>query len=274
MASVVDFRLAGGAQPLILVPARVNGAASVPFVLDTGAAVCLLSPRLALRAGVAVTARRPGVGAGGPVEVGIGRADTIAVGTAAARNVPAAVTDELERIGKVVGARIAGGLGYGFLRNFRMTIDYRRNRLELAGKKEAGTAPGSAIRFQLADARKPLVLVPARVNGEGPFRFALDTGASTTVVSRSLARELGIEGSRASVMVGGGGRVAGLFGAKASLEVGAAASGNLDVIVGPFLEPLSEAVGVTLDGIVGYNFLRQYRVTLDYPGSILALENP
>ncbi len=35
--------------------------------------------------------------------------------------------------------------------------------------------------------------------------------------------------------------------------------------VGAFLAMLSEAVGTKLDGIVGYNFLNQFRVTIAYP---------
>jgi len=34
---------------------------------------------------------------------------------------------------------------------------------------------------------------------------------------------------------------------------------------------LSQAVGVRLDGIVGYNFLRNYKVVIDYPGQLLSL---
>jgi hypothetical protein len=34
---------------------------------------------------------------------------------------------------------------------------------------------------------------------------------------------------------------------------------------------LSLAVGAKLDGIVGYNFLRNYKVVIDYPGETLTL---
>jgi hypothetical protein len=37
---------------------------------------------------------------------------------------------------------------------------------------------------------------------------------------------------------------------------------------------LSEAVGAKLDGIVGYNFLRHYKVALDYPNETLSLFTP
>jgi len=113
--------------------------------------------------------------------------------------------------------------------------------------------------------------VPVRVGGEGPFTFAVDTGASMTVVSPNLARDLGIGNGRVARMLGGGGRVAGLWGALPTVEVGPARTGSLDAVVGPFLGPLSEVVETRLDGILGYNFLRQFRVTLDYPAARFGL---
>ena len=41
-----------------------------------------------------------------------------------------------------------------------------------------------------------------------------------------------------------------------------------------FFAMLSNAIGTKLDGIVGYNFLRNYKVTLDYPNETLSLFNP
>jgi hypothetical protein len=43
------------------------------------------------------------------------------------------------------------------------------------------------------------------------------------------------------------------------------------VVVADFFEMLSTAVGTKLDGIVGYNFLRQYKVVFDYPNELLSL---
>ena len=42
----VKFRLAGGVQPLILLPVEVNGEGPFEFILDTGAGTSLLSAEL------------------------------------------------------------------------------------------------------------------------------------------------------------------------------------------------------------------------------------
>ena len=44
------------------------------------------------------------------------------------------------------------------------------------------------------------------------------------------------------------------------------------VAIAELLEMLSEAVGTRLDGIVGTNVLRRFRLTIDYPGRSLRLE--
>lgn len=42
--------------------------------------------------------------------------------------------------------------------------------------------------------------------------------------------------------------------------------------IAEFLEMLSQATGSRIDGILGTNVLRRFRVTLDYPGKTLRLE--
>ncbi len=276
MAVKVPFRLAGGAQPLILVEARANGIGPFPFILDTGAGMCLLSPDLARWAGVAETGQRTAVGAAGHLRVGLGRLGRLSVGEAEVPDVAVAITEELEGIGEAVGARIFGDVGYGFLKHFEVTIDYARSRLIFACPSEASEdrEDPEAIPFEIGDERRPLVVLPVEVNGEGPFRFALDTAASTTVLSLEVKKLVGVAGERALAMAGGGGKVGGLSGSVESIRVGARSSGPHEVVVGPFLAPLSEAIGERLDGILGYNFLRRFRIRIDYPGRRLRLCRP
>jgi hypothetical protein len=57
-----------------------------------------------------------------------------------------------------------------------------------------------------------------------------------------------------------------------SLAVGAARRENLAAAASDFLTQLNAELGSKLQGIVGYDFLRHYRVTLDYPRGMLSLE--
>jgi len=58
-SSRVKFHLAGGAQPLILLPVSVNGQGPFEFILDTGAGTSLLSPELAQKIGATSFPRNP-----------------------------------------------------------------------------------------------------------------------------------------------------------------------------------------------------------------------
>ena len=127
------------------------------------------------------------------------------------------------------------------------------------------------MAFRLAGPVKPLVLVPAFVNGHGPHTFVLDTGASSTVLSPGLAAALRIETVATEPMTGAGGTLQATLGRVGSLAVGGASLHDVSVAVADFLTELGNVVGERLDGVLGYNFLRHFRVTLDYPNGVLWL---
>src|SRR5207253_2858987 len=109
-------------------------------------------------------------------------------------------------------------------------------------------------------------------NGHGPFQFAIDTGTSTTAIAPELAQQLGLEGSPVGPLTTGGARVNVTAGTLKSFQIGGARIDDLVVVVADFFSVLSQAVGARLDGIVGYNFLRNFRVVIDYPGEKFRLE--
>jgi predicted aspartyl protease len=276
MTTEVKFRLAGGAQPLILVPASVNGSEPQEFILDTGAGVSLLTPELAERAGVAATEAKEGMGAGGKVTISLGIARLLALGESQVENIQVAVTDELRRIGAVIGAQVEGNIGYNFLKNFSLTIDYQKKILRLpqaeqGANKTNSVAARAEMKFKLAHPAKPLVILPVSVNHQGPYIFAVDTGASTTVVSHELAEMLGIERTSIPELTGAGGTRQASTGVVESLTVGDIEARNLAVVVADFLGLISQAIGTKLDGILGYNFLKDFQVTIDYPTETLRL---
>jgi predicted aspartyl protease len=188
---------------------------------------------------------------------------------------PIAITGEMDRTGAAVGTRIDGDVGHDFLKSFRVTIDYQKRRVRLAqGAYDViGALPvtHSEVAFRLASPTKPLVMVPVVVNGRGPFAFAVDTGASATVLSPGLADTLGIGRGESAAMTGAGGMLQATVGRVTSLAIGGAALDDLTVVVSDFLGPIGQAVGTRVDGVVGYNFLREFKVTIDYPETRLSL---
>src|SRR5260370_26329493 len=111
------FGLAGGAQPLILLPVHVNDRGPFDFILDTGAGTSLLSSELAKQLETRVIGSKEGQSAGGKVSVSLAKVDSISVGETKLHDVDVGIVD-LAQIGKTIGAKIDGDLGYNFLKHF------------------------------------------------------------------------------------------------------------------------------------------------------------
>jgi predicted aspartyl protease len=273
MFAEVGFRLAGGENPLILIPTSIDDRGPYSFILDTGAGTSLISPRLADELGIVATESKEAAGAAGRVTVALAHVASIAIGGARRAPMPVAITAEVDRIGAAVGARIDGDVGYDFLKHYRVTIDYRRRLVRLVqgtyDVTSAAPATRSEVAFRLAAPTKPLVMVPAFVNGRGPYSFIVDTGASATVLSPALADALGIDRAENPAMTGAGGMLQSVVGRVTSFAVGGAVLQDLSVVVSDFLEHIGQTVGTAVDGVVGYNFLRGFRVTIDYPNGVL-----
>ena len=271
--SKVKFRLAGGAQPLILLPVHVNDRGPFDFILDTGAGTSLLSSELAKELDVTIIGAKEGQSAGGKVSVSLAKVDWLAVGGTKVENVDVGIVD-LGQIAKTVGAKIDGDLGYNFLKHFRVSINYRDCEIRFDDPKRVESLARGAqteVPIRLANPAKPLILVDVHLNGQGPFQSAIDTGTSTTAITPALAKQLGLETSPVGAGTTGGAPVDFHAASIQSFQLGGAKIDNMAVVVADFFEMLSAAVGAKLDGIVGYNFLRLYKVVIDYPGENLTL---
>jgi predicted aspartyl protease len=256
---------------LILVPVMVEGTGPYEFILDTGASISLLSSELGRSLAVEVTGTKEGMGAAGSVTLELGRVGSLSIGDTELHEVEVGLTDELARIGAVAQAKIDGDIGYNVLRHFRVTVDYGRNLLHLSAASGESSTDG-VVPFEIAPS-KPLMVLPVEVNGHGPYRFCLDTGTSMTAISPALAAELGISmrpGDRPGTAAGGPISVS--FGKLESLAVGNHRVGDLDVTSADFFASIAKVAGTDFEGIVGYNFLKLFRVTIDYPRALLELE--
>src|SRR5205823_5675368 len=208
-----------------------------------------------------------GQSAGGKVSVSLATVGSLAVGETKLRDVDVGIVD-LAQIGKTIGAKIDGDLGYNFLKHFRVTINYRDCEIRLEDPKRVesfGRGAKTEVPIRLANPAKPLILVDVHANGRGPFQFAIDTGTSTTAITPELAKQLGVETSPV------GAPVDFHAGSLQSFQLGSAKIDNMAVVVADFFTMLNAAIGAKLDGIVGYNFLRNYKVVIDYPGETLTL---
>lgn len=133
----------------------------------------------------------------------------------------------------------------------------------------------------------PLVILPAQTIGNfllieakwdrhGPYRFLVDTGSSVTLVTPALAHRYpgrGTAGPAAPPL-----RVRGAEGSVVELprsslrriELGDARFEDVDVLLYD-CAALSAHLGVPVDGVLGFPLFRETLLTLDYPGGRLLL---
>jgi predicted aspartyl protease len=150
--------------------------------------------------------------------------------------------------------------------------------LSLGGCVAAGepapdaVAPESGqVAFEFAGPGGAALVVQVRVNDSGPFPFVLDTGATLTCVDETLARELNLPEAAGVVGVGGG--VRGL-GALRLVEIERVSLGAATVrgLRGCTLDLAQmQKAGLTVRGLLGLNFLKPYRLTIDFPSKRLEL---
>lgn len=113
-----------------------------------------------------------------------------------------------------------------------------------------------------------LIVVPVTINGQGPYRFLLDTGASNTILSAAVADNLKIAPRRRGMILTAGGNVDVSIRTIRTLNVGMAQLTNIEIAVGDF--DLMKKLNV--DGLLGGDYLRRFRVDIDYDGKVLKIE--
>ena len=107
------------------------------------------------------------------------------------------------------------------------------------------------------------MVVEAKLNGKGPYRFIFDLGAPVTLLSNRAAEAAGAIAKDAPksffMSTRGEGKVK-------AVEMGTLKADDLPVIVmdHPALKALSGFLSKPLDGIIGYTFWARYKTTIDY----------
>lgn len=271
---ILNFKLVGDPQPLVLVPTFINDQGPFDFILDTGASTSLLTHSLAEQLGISSQNEQEALVAGGKIALGLGEVNSFSLGKAKVNDLTVGIVD-LTDVCQAINAEVMGGIGYNFLRNFHISLNYQKQILELISlsNKEFISEESSQIKFRLANPQRPLIVVPAMVNDTGPYQFALDTGASGTVISIDIANILSLENkSMETVTTGGGYQLSMPVAEISSLVVGDTKVENLVVVVADFFAMLNKVAGINLHGILGFNYLKNFIVKIDYSREILQLE--
>ena len=118
-----------------------------------------------------------------------------------------------------------------------------------------------------------LVFVSVRVGSSEPLSFILDTGASATVLNRTVAEGLKLKLRANEDARTGGGSVRTASATGITLSVGNVSLPDV-TIVAIDLSGLEAGLGRPVDGILGYDIFRRYVVEIDYAATTLRLQDP
>lgn len=119
-----------------------------------------------------------------------------------------------------------------------------------------------------------LILVPVFINGRGPYPFLFDTGAGYVTMASDLAARVRIHVRDMPTQVAMFGKTQHSgWGEATSVRVGGATVPNVQVSVTDF-GPYRTATGGLYDGIIGCDYMRHFRITLDIAKNQLILEEP
>jgi predicted aspartyl protease/thioredoxin-like negative regulator of GroEL len=257
-------------RPIIEV--GVNGKEEkLRFVLDTGSGISVISDETAQRLKIKPVSKgglARAVGGDGKFEIVYGFLKSVEVGEMRVRNVPVYIRKFHDD-----GEKIDGYIGLSLISKFLTTVDYGTASFTLTKKNK------ETVR----DFEKEEIALPLRLTSSGflsgevqlpgieaPLNFIVDTGASISVISEDLARTDEIKGfSTAERMrvIGAAGVTENVpsflipkvsFGSHSRESIKAIAL-DLDII--------NEASGFEQAGILGGNFLKNYRLTFDFQNS-------
>jgi predicted aspartyl protease/Flp pilus assembly protein TadD len=270
-----------GHRPFINV--MINGKGPLRFVIDTGASLSVLSDKAAQRLGIRPVARggnARAVGGSGSFPILYGVLDSLAMGEAKIEMVPVYIRTVHAASETPDRERADGYLGLSVLANYAVTFDYQGRTLVL-DRTSPREEPAALQKTALESGTQSQVMeVPIRSTSGGlasaeaqlpemerPLNFIIDTGASTTVVSKAAVRRHKLEGLKLQHerfrVIGAAGIEEGVEALGLStLTVNGLRQSNARALILD-LDPVNETSGFEQHGILGGDFLSHFRIQLD-----------
>lgn len=274
----------------------VNGKGPLRFVVDTGASLSVLSEEAANKLGLKAVARggsARAVGGNGSFPIVYGLLDSMTLGDVRIESVPIYIRTVHHTPDTPLNARADGYIGLSMLANYLITLDYQKREMILDHRfpQEAAapapateTAPGAPEAASPAAALAALATegteVPIRSTSGGlasaetllprlerPLNFIIDTGATTTVISKATVFRHQLEDLK---LPGETYRVIGAAGIEegaealtlSTLTVSGLRKNNSRALILD-LSAVNETSGFEQHGILGGDYLSHFLVKID-----------
>jgi len=248
---------------LVFARVMINGRGPYEFAVDTGASQIVLSEKLAGDLGLTpVTSTiMHGVGGGGKIDTKLYSVKEMTIGDVKIKNVPVGTFND-----PLVTQLADGIFSTAVLSDFILTVNYPGNQLEISRKRPAANPASEVLPAWYFS---NLLLVPVQVNGQHRGNFIVDTGAVTTVISHNMAATLGVDektpGARIDLGIAGVGGFEGVVLRVPNVTFKTAKnSETFPQVVSINLKEMSKMIGTEVAGVIGFDFLDEYKLTLDY----------
>lgn len=242
---------------MIYLQAELDGAAG-EYVLDTGAPGLVINEK-PTRAHAAYTAQS----CAEEVRVGMRPVDVFSFGELELRQFDA-ITLDLEHLSKAHKKTVAGLIGYELLQDHTLLLDYQQQQMHLLDYSVNTAIHQPAVRLPfILDGHLPVVEI--NIGGK-TMRLGIDTGSASNILDQSWQEVLALWGP-AMPMEEIQGLDQSVKRVDATLVEGLPV-GHLEVDTKFLLLDLSHlraGSDLPLDGLLGYKFLANFKVAIDYP---------
>jgi predicted aspartyl protease/Tfp pilus assembly protein PilF len=277
--AAVPFRLGTDRRPYIKV--KVNGRDAL-FVVDTGSGFTVIAKDAAKRLGVSEISRggkTQAFGGNGKFEIVYGLIKSLDLGGTKVKSVPCYIQHLHYAQNAPRDEQADGYIGLSILSHFLTQLDYKENVMRLDGASEgegsfAAIPEATVIPFRRT--QNGLISIETEVNGSQRINAILDSGASSTVISAAAVERFNL---RDHIIKGQTVQVFGAAGVANDVEllflrhcrVADIQQSNMRALVLDF-GAINETSGFEQSGILGGDFLRNFRVTIDFSRALLAFQ--
>lgn len=240
------------------------------FVLDTGSGISVISEETARKLDIDPITKggfAKGIGGNGKFEIIYGFVREVEIGDVEIRNVPVYI-----RRFHSDAHRVDGYIGLSLISKFLTTLDYGNLSFKLTKtpqlpKDEAANSIALPLRLTSSGFLSGEVQV---AGVETPLNFIVDTGASVSVISDEIASLDAISpfaNPEKMRVIGSAGVTDGVTSFRLpSVSFGSHSRKDITAIALD-LDMINEASGFQQAGILGGNFLKNYRMTFDFKNS-------
>jgi len=279
-SSAIQFWLGSDRRPYVRL--KINGK-DANLVIDTGSGFTVIAAASAKRLRVSSLARggnSQGVGGNGKFPIIYGLINTANIGDFRIESVPCFIREFHNTDDRPREEKADGFIGLSVLSNFLTEIDYAAHSMTLTRSSEvnqtAAIGPDAPTVVKFRTTQNGLISIETQLDGNHNINAILDSGASSTVISTAAVTRLKM---KEKIIKGQTVPVVGAAGISPGVEmlylsdcqVADLGQNNMRALVMD-LGAINETSGFEQSGILGGDFLRHFRLTIDFSRSQVAFE--